>query len=131
MPLITHLIQMVLTVIKFLLPSLLLAVIQTVLELFSNDSILEITKIWVKDHEWGSFSEILSKFYQVNQYESKLWNEKLILQVTKHQGYKMMVEMNFFFRLLHMRLIQLIQLIFLLMTLLPMKNAMKMKQKKK
>lgn len=42
----------------------------------------------------------------------------------------MMVEMNFFVRLLHMRLIQLIQLIFLLMTLLPMKNAMKMKQKK-
>ena len=42
----------------------------------------------------------------------------------------MMVEMNFFVKLLHMRLIQLIQLIFLLMTLLPMKNAMKMKQKK-
>ena len=26
---------------------------------FPNDSVLEISEIWVKDHGWGSFSEIL------------------------------------------------------------------------
>ena len=34
--------------------------------LFSNGSVLEISKILVKDHGWGSFSDILSKFCQVN-----------------------------------------------------------------
>ena len=34
--------------------------------LFSNGSVLEISKIWVKDHGWGSFSDILSNFCQVN-----------------------------------------------------------------
>ena len=55
---------------KILPTSLLIAVIQAILDLQSSFSIAQFwrhsRKIWVKDHGCGSFSEILSKFYQVN-----------------------------------------------------------------
>ena len=44
---------------------------------FSNGSILEISKICVKDHGWGSFSEILSKFYQVNEVSEEALKRKV------------------------------------------------------
>ena len=45
--------------------------------LFSNGLILEISKIWVNDHDWGSFSEILSKFYQVNAVSEQALKRKV------------------------------------------------------
>ena len=44
--------------------------------IFSNGSILEISKIWVKDHGWGSFPEILSSFYQVNAVSEQALKQK-------------------------------------------------------
>ena len=78
-PNITYLIPLVLPVIKFISPCL----ISTYSSysgppvLFSNGSILKISKICVKDHGRGSFSEILPKFHQVNAISEQPLKQKV------------------------------------------------------
>ena len=97
-PNITYLIPLVLTVIKFISPSVLLALIQAILDLQYSFPMAQFWRL-VKSVLKIMAGTVSLKFCQnstkLMQYQSNRWNKKLILWETKHQSCKMKLKMIF------------------------------------